>query len=205
MDNIIIDKENSKKSRYKYTKFALWTISFIVLICFNTLFIFDLLNTSFTNRILYVVEQMFSAKPTTELFDDNSEVFFVAWLLNLAPEINADELSFVKPMNDAVVTSSNNVYYINGNQNVVYASESGKVVNIEVVNNIKSIYIEHGGGYVSKYSNIDYTGVIMGQIVDKSQPIASISETKNLIFTITIDNENLQLNFQDNGVIEFEN
>ena len=205
--NQSIEYQLSKKqvrSKYKYTKIAVFSMSAIILLVFNVLFIFDLINCNFTNNVLFTVKQMFS-KPISPLFEDESDVFFVGWILGLVENsnINLEDTEFVVPITLNSSEEYEQGYLLSGNENVVYASSYGRVSKIAVENGCKLLEITHYNGIVTRYCNLQYVGVILGQLVDKKQAIGSIASNTPLQFEIDQNGETIVYDIDENGVITF--
>lgn len=213
-DDLIINENTSKeyikqvvykpkKRQRKALKNTLFALCFILLLCFNILFIFDAIDSPFTNKVLYTVQSMFTGKPTNELFEDGSRVFFVNWLFNINQNNNKEPLPTLKLAKNVTGYELENkslIYEIH--DSIVYCNAAGIVKNISSDDNgNKQITIMHGGGYLSVYENIDCVGIITGERVELGQILAFTSTDNFVCFSLTKDNIKVGLNIDDVGNI----
>ncbi len=184
------------RNRHKALKNSIFGMVFLCLLSFNVLFIMDAIDTPFTNKVLHTVKSIF-AKPTDELFDDDSEVFFVAWLLGV--QSSDEPLEFVSPVKHSMSSKEGKDLLIQNLGNVVYATEAGKVSKLEYNDSgLKYMEITHASGVVSVYDNLDFVGVVVGDTVTKGQLIAS---SKNLTFSIIKGNDKVDIEISDGRVV----
>lgn len=192
-----------RKKQHKVLKNTVFALCFIFLLCFNVLFIFDTIDSPFTNKVLYTVQSMFTGKPTNELFEDGSRVFFVNWMLNINKENNSETLPTLKLAKNVTGYEFENkslIYEVN--DSIVYCNAGGIVKGISSDDNgNKQIVIMHGGGYLSIYENIDCVGIIAGERVELGQLLAFTSNDNFICFSLTKDNKKVNLNIDTLGNI----
>lgn len=192
-----IEVKYINRNKHKALKNSIFGMVFLCLLTFNVLFIMDAINTPFTNRVLYTVQSIFK-KPTDELFEDGSEVFFVAWLLNVPTDDGV--LEFVSPVKHSAISKEGEDLVIQNAGKVVYATERGKVSKLEYNDSgLKYMEITHPNGVVSSYENLDFVGVVMGDTVTKGQLIATSGE--KLIFSLAKNGEKLDIAINDGQVV----
>ena len=192
-----IEVKYVNRNKHKALKNSIFGMVFLCLLTFNVLFIMDAIDTPFTNKVLYTVQSIFK-KPTDELFDDGSKVFFVAWLLNIPTDDGV--LDFVSPVKHSDVSKEGKDLVIQNAGKVVYATERGKVSKLEYnESGLKYMEITHPNGVISTYDNLDFVGVVTGDVVTKGQLIASSSE--ELIFSIVKDGEKMDIDINGGQVV----
>ena len=191
-----IDVKYINPNKHKVLKNSIFGMVFLCLFTFNVLFIMDAINTPFTNKALYTIQSIFK-KPTDELFDDGSEVFFVNWLLNIP--VDDGKVEFVSPVKHSNYTKSNGTLVINNAGKVVYATERGKISKLEYNDSgYKYMEITHPSGYVSCYNNLDFVGVVLGDSVTSGQLLGS--SEGDLEFSIQKNNNIIDIDI-NGGVI----
>lgn len=112
-----------------------------------------------------------SFTPTTDLFDDGSEVSFVSYFFGVTPTGNTSEApKFYKPsMVEVEVKDGVYTYSYTG---VIKSVASGKVsAEGYLENGEKYIEISHNLGYVSRFEGVEVLGVATGENVKAGSPI----------------------------------
>lgn len=182
-----------KQRRKKVNKTLLLSV-----ICFVTLFGLRVINTDFTNNLLETFNSISQVgKPTAELFDENSNVFFVSFFnsINLGAKIPQ---SFKLPVVcEKYECNGTNAVFTPANK-VVVSGYDGQVKKIAVENEKKVVYIEHSGGLISRYENFNYVGVITGQIVKQGGTIGSIADGEKLTLSFTLKNNSISFEIKEN-------
>lgn len=194
-------KYKARKREHKMLKNTIFALCFVFLLCFNVLFIFDTIDTPFTNRVLYTIQSMFIDKPTNELFEDGSRVFFVNWLLNINQTTKTEKLpdiELAKNITGYELEYKTLIYEVN--DSIVYCNAGGIVKSIASDDNgNKQIVISHGGGYLSIYENIDCVGVIAGEMVEMGQILALTASDNFVCYYLMKNDEIVELNIDEVG------
>ena len=118
--------------------------------------------------------------PTTDLFDDGSEVSFVSYFFGMKIEPKDEYVDFYYPV------SSNNLsvsgeYFSFSHTGVVNSIAKGEVVSIGYTKDgLKYIEIKHPNGYLSKYVGLDIVGVTSGEKIYQNKPIGMSKASQNL-------------------------
>ena len=190
--NVIVYK---KKKRLRFNKTLL-----LAIMCFVTLFSLQFINTNFTNNLLKTFNSITQVgKPTAELFDEEGNVFFVSFF-NTISLGNKLPKEFDIPVIFKQIECNGNVVKMTSASNVVKVGYDGQVKKITLENEKKIVYIEHAGGLVSRYENLEYVGVISGQIVKRGSTIGSITEGKELILSFTIKNNAAKIEVENEKI-----
>ena len=185
------------KNRHKWLKNTIFGITFLCMLVFNVLFIMDAINTPFTNRVLYTVQNILK-KPTDELFGDDSEVFFVNWLLNIP--YDDGKVQFVSPVKHSNYHKVNNVLCIENAGKVVYSVERGTVTLLEYNDDgNKYMEITHPSGFVSTYNGLDFVGAVLGDVVACGQLVGSSVNT--LEFCLLKNGERVSIDLSQEGLV----
>ena len=165
----------------------------IVIIAFIFLFLF--ICDSSTLRVGNVIMDNLKAiatsfTPTTDLFDDGSEVSFVSHFLGISSVKKEKNVAFYKPCSFDSLNSSDE-YLVYLQDGVLCSVANGKVSAVGYTkDNEKYIEIEHSNGYISRYVGVQSVGVSTGEKVGYKNPIAMIS-SKNQVKVIIQQNGNL--------------
>ena len=113
-----------------------------------------------------------SFTPTTDLFDDGSEVSFVSYFFGMNTNKKAESpTQFFLPSNLANQSTSSEHMLFNGQ--VISSVANGTVSSIGYTSdNKKYIEIKHTQGYISIYTGVKMVGVTLGERVSAKNPIA---------------------------------
>ncbi len=132
--------------------------------------------------------------PTTDLFDDGSEVKFVSYFFGMKVNKKGEEpCVYHMPSYSQNLSNSqeNLVFCYDG---VVNSVAGGTVVFVGYnKDGIKCIEIEHTDGVVSRYDGIETVGVIQGESVLASKPIGVCSTKQNLKISFLKNSSNLKI------------
>lgn len=150
----------------------------IIIILFIFLFLYICDNSSLGVGS-YIMDNLKSIAtsftPTTDLFDDGSEVSFVSYFFGMKIEKQEENVDFYLPASNPNLSNSNEFlsYSYNG---VLKSVAKGKVSCVGYTkDNQKYIEIEHAKGYVSRYVGLTNIGVTTGENVDGNKPIGMCS------------------------------
>ena len=163
----------------------------IILVIFMVLFICDNSSSRVGSSIMDNLRSIATSfTPTTDLFDDGSEVSFVSYFFGLKVQKKAPKAEFFVPCEYQNMSSSDDFMCYNYD-GVIRAISSGVVKSIGyTIDNEKYIEIEHNEGYVSRYVGLLSLGVSTGDKVNAKSPIGILS--KDITLKIYIHkNQNL--------------
>ena len=121
-----------------------------------------------------------SFTPTTDLFDDGSEVSFVSYFFGMHFNDETNKAEFYKPTSQENLSSSDE--FLSYSYDGVISSISNGVVRAVgyTTNNEKYIEIEHFEGYVSRYVGLSTVGVTTGDKVGAKNAIGIVSSDRTL-------------------------
>ena len=127
-----------------------------------------------------------SFTPTTDLFDDGSEISFVSYFFGMqSNQKQGGETIFCLPKNTVEKFDMDKTYIVVSG--VIKPLCSGKVIDVGFdEHSQKYIKIEHANNYFTKYIGLSNVGVAMGDSVNIDSPIG-ISEKETKIY---IENKN---------------
>lgn len=132
--------------------------------------------------------------PTTDLFDDGSEVKFVSYFFGMKTTKKSDEQClYVLPTTAHNLSNSqeNLVFCYDG---VVNSVCDGVVVFVGFnKDGIKCIEIQHADGVVSRYDGLETVGVVQGESVLSKKPIGICSSKQNLKVSFLKNSSNLKI------------
>ncbi len=179
----IIKKEPLKQKETSFFKKALsftkkYLTIFIILFIFLFLFICDNLGTwtgSFIMNNLKSIATSFT--PTTDLFDDGSEVSFVSYFFGMNAKKKQEVAEFFLPTSQQNLSVSDELlsYKFDG---VISSVANGTVRSIGyTTNNEKYIEIDHPQGYFSRYIGLNFVGVASGEKVNAQNSIGLASHS----------------------------
>ena len=177
--------KNFLTATYRFIKRNMTII--IILFIFLFLYICDNASIKAGNVIIQNLKSIATSfTPTTDLFDDGSEISFVSYFFGMqSSQKQNKETVFCLPNNMIENYDENkNFVVVSG---IVESLCAGRVA--EVGYNEKGekyIKLEHTNGYFTKYVGLTNIGVSMGEYVSISSPIG-ISEGKAFLY---IENKN---------------
>ncbi len=186
-----------KKKKIKFSKTLILSV-----ICFLSLFSLQFINSNFTRDLLQTFNAITQVgKPTAELFDEEGNVFFVSFFNSISLGNKVPKTFQVPIIYKSINCNGEMVEFVPAN-NIVSVGYDGQVRNITIENGKKIVYIEHSGGLVSRYENLEYVGVVTGQIVRQGMEIGSMKEGEKLTLSFTIKSK--QATFKiENETIRF--
>lgn len=165
----------------------------IVIILFIFLFLFICDNSTLRagNIIMDNLKAIATSfTPTTDLFDDGSEVSFVSYFLGISSVKQEENVNFYKPTT-LLNSSTSEDYLLYSADGILNAVANGKVSAVGYTkDNEKYIEIEHAKGYFSRYVGVQSVGVSTGEKVNAKNPIATIN-SKNQVKVLIQQNGNL--------------
>lgn len=186
-ENVCFENSNvttyTKKKKRKINKTLMLTF-----FCFVVLLVLQFVNTGFTNELLRTINSITQVgKPTAELFDEEANVFFVSFFnsISLGNKLPGE---FQLPIVYKSIDTNGDVIKLVAANNVVVSGYDGQVKKIAIEDGKKIVFIEHSGGLVSKYENLEYVGVISGQIIKQGMTIGSIKQGDELKLSFMIRN-----------------
>ncbi len=153
----------------------------IIALIFLFLFICDKLPTNTGNMIMDNLKSIATSfTPTTDLFDDGSEVSFVSYFFGMHFNDETNKAEFYKPTSQENLSSSDE--FLSYSYDGVISSISNGVVRAVgyTTNNEKYIEIEHFEGYVSRYVGLSTVGVTTGDKVGAKNAIGIVSSDRTL-------------------------
>ena len=153
----------------------------IIALIFLFLFICDKLPTNTGNMVMDNLKSIATSfTPTTDLFDDGSEVSFVSYFFGMHFNDEANKAEFYKPTSQENLSSSDE--FLSYSYDGVISSISNGVVRAVgyTTNNEKYIEIEHFEGYVSRYVGLSTVGVTTGDKVGAKNAIGIVSSDRTL-------------------------
>lgn len=155
----------------------------IIIILFIFLFLFICDNSSLKagNLIIDNLKSIATSfTPTTDLFDDGSEVSFVSYFFGMKVNKQDEKVEFYYPTKTQNTSSSDEflVYKFDG---LLTAVAKGEVCSVGYTkDNEKYIEIQHANNYVSRYVGLSNVGVTIGENVNAKNPIAMVSSKENI-------------------------
>lgn len=148
----------------------------IILFIFLFLYICDNSSLGVGNYIMDNLKSIATSfTPTTDLFDDGSEVSFVSYFFGMKIEKQEEDVDFYLPTLNQNI--SNSTEFLNYSYNGILKSVAkGKVACVGYTkDNQKYVEIEHAKGYVSRYVGLTNIGVTTGENVGANKPIGMCS------------------------------
>ncbi len=163
---------------------------FIIAFIFLFLFICDRLSTRTGSMIMDNLKSIATSfTPTTDLFDDGSEVSFVSYFFGMKAPTRNEKAEFYLPTNHENLSSTDD-FLCYGYDGVINAVASGVIRAVGyTANEEKYIEIEHSEGYVSRYVGLDLVGVSTGDGVNAKSPVGIINKNTSLKIYIHKDND----------------
>ena len=155
----------------------------IIIILFIFLFLFICDNSSLKagNLIIDNLKSIATSfTPTTDLFDDGSEVSFVSYFFGMKVNKQDEKVEFYYPTKTQNTSSSDEflVYKFDG---LLTSVAKGEVCSVGYTkDNEKYIEIQHANNYVSRYVGLSNVGVTIGENVNAKNPIAMVSSKENI-------------------------
>ncbi len=195
--------QNEQAIFYHRKKKKISKTAVITLLVFALLIGLACVNTTFTNEVLTTFNAITQVgKPTADLFDENSNVFFVSFFNSVNLGSHVPE-KFILPFTPQTVDSNGVIANFTSVGSIVSCGARGIVKNVCLENNIKVVYIEHAGNLVSRYENLEYVGVAVGQLINEKATIGSVRNSDILKLSFKLKGEDAHFNLKDN-VITFE-
>lgn len=131
-----------------------------------------------------------SFTPTTDLFDDGSEVSFVSYFFGMKINKPNEKCTFVLPTKSENISTTDD-YLCYNFSGLISSIAKGRVKAIGYTTaGEKYVEIEHNENYVSRYVGNFVLGVASGDYVNASSPILTL-DGKNLIKIYIHKSENL--------------
>ncbi len=162
----------------------------IFMVAFTVLFMANIFNLPVIDVIGQIIKQTITSySPTEDLFEDSSDIFFVA----TPSGINVKGLSLptlTLPTKGASWTKEQEEYVFSSFLSVaVKASGKGVVTEVGYEDNKKYIIVLHSGNITTKYKNVNVLGVCTGDRVKKGDLIATIKLSNPLYFSVMQNSE----------------
>ena len=166
----------------------------IIIVAFLFIFLFICNNTAFKlgNELMDNLKSVATSfTPTTDLFDDGSEVSFVSYFFGMkAKSNNSKEVKYFYPIT-AQNLSTNNNYLLFNSSGIVRAIAEGKVKNVGYNSaNEKYVEIQQIDGKTCKIEGLETIGVAMGDYILANKPIG-LSNLKSYLKISLFENNNL--------------
>jgi len=183
-------KRNSLKKTFSFVKKYL-TI-FIIIFIFLFLFACDSFGSQTGTLIIDNLKSIATSfTPTTDLFDDGSEVSFVSYFFGMNSTTKEQTVAeFYLPTTQQNVSTSDELlsYMFDGTISCV-ASGTVSAVGY-TTSNEKYIEVEHSQGYLSRYIGLNFVGVFAGESVSANNLIG-LASLKNAVRVYVYQNDNL--------------
>lgn len=150
-----------------------YSVLLIVLFIFLFLFACDHFGTRTGSAIIEDLRSIATTfTPTTDLFDDGSEVSFVSYLFGMNSVRKDAKIAFYHPTSNIDISSTDDclMYDFSG----TIASISSGIVSAVGYSpdGEKYVEIEHAQGYKSCYMGLSTIGVSSGQSIEAHSPVA---------------------------------
>ena len=169
------------KAKHIGRKFFSFIKKYFVIFCVALIFLFmffcDNVGGTFGKNLMDNLRSVANTfTPTTDLFDDGSEVSFVSYLFGFQNQTKQEKAVFSYPTNQPNTSNTDEClsYKYTG---VVCAISDGKVFATGYnQNGEKYVEIEHNEGYTSKYVGLEYVGTSTGAKVRRGNGIGVSSK-----------------------------
>ena len=188
----IIKNVNIKLENKKSLIVCLCNICFIFMFSFG-LFAFN--NTEIAN----VCVQVFN--PINSLYNNSNNIIFTSNSNNNF--VNTKNLKLIVPIISSQVKNNiTELRFLIDNSIMVKACEDGVVSNMGVLpNGEKFIEISHNAQVITRYSNIDITGVVINELVKKGKDIATAKQNSYVNLSVFIDGVAQNISISKNYII----
>lgn len=188
-------KQNKIKNKYvkvENRKNVLLSASMIVII-FLCCFALNLSDN--TTNFSHTFNQVYN--PVNPLYNSLGDVVFTGSNANI--NLENRHLKFIVPIRCANISTENgNINFVIDSNIMIMSPEDGVISQIGVLlNGEKFIEIMHSNQVVSRFENIDLTGVIINEAVKKGKEVATakVGETVRFsVFSNSIKQTNLTIN-----------
>ncbi len=165
----------------------------LIIIAFIFLFLFvcDRLPTRMGGAIIDNLKSIATSfTPTTDLFDDGSEVSFVSYFFGMKVNKSSLKCNFILQSNRQNMSTTDDYLFYNS-YGMVNAIADGKIKSIGyTLDGEKYLEIEHNEGYKSRYVGRFVLGVTCNENVIGGRPILTLDEKNNVKIYI-YQNDNL--------------
>lgn len=153
----------------------------IILFIFLFLYICDNSSLKVGNIIMDNLKSIATSfTPTTDLFDDGSEVSFVSYFFGMKVEAKEEKVDFYLPVNSTNLSTSGE-YLSYAYTGVVNSVAKGEVISVGYTKDgLKYIEIKHPNNYVSRYVGLQTVGVVTGEKISENKPIGMSENNQNL-------------------------
>ena len=190
-------KKNKIKNIYLKVERKKSVITCAILGCFISIFSFGVAifgNSSITDTYASVYN------PFNTLYNSFGDVIFTSTSLNL---IETKNLKLMVPVKCSDIESENGeLEFLIDNSIMVKACEDGIVTGLGVLpTGEKYIEIKHNASVVTRYLNIDITGVVINQLVKKGKDIATAKPNEYLKLSVFIEGVSQNLSVNKNQVV----
>jgi len=154
---------------------------FIILFIFLFLFICDNTSLKAGNLIINNLKSIATSfTPTTDLFDDGSEISFVSYFFGMKVEKKEEKVDFYYPTQMQNISSSEE-YFVYSFDGILKSVAKGEVCSVGYTkDNEKYVEIEHSNGYISRYVGLETVGVSVGEKVKAKNAIGMISSKEKV-------------------------
>ncbi len=154
---------------------------FIIAFIFLFLFICDNLHVSSGNKIMQNLKSIATSfTPTTDLFDDGSEVSFVSYFFGMVAPTKEDKADFYHPTTNQNLSTTDDFLSYNYD-GLISSICDGVVIAVGyTTNNEKYVEIQHAEGYVSRYVGLFSLGVATGEGINAGNPVGVVKLGQNV-------------------------
>ena len=158
-----------------FVRLKRYSVLLIILFIFLFLFACDHLGTKTGSAIIEDLRSVATTfTPTTDLFDDGSEVSFVSYFFGMNSSKKNTKILFYRPTTSVDISQTED-HLLFDFYGTISSIASGTVSKIGYSpSGEKYIEVEHALGYTSKYVGVQTIGVTSGQSVSAGSPIAVI-------------------------------
>lgn len=164
---------------------------FIILFIFLILYACDNFSSPAGNFIMDNLKSIATNfTPTTDLFDDGSEVSFVSYFFGMNATKYENTANFYLPTSQPNISTSSEMlsYKFDG---AISCVASGVVASVGYTQtNEKYVEIQHAEGYFSRYIGLNFVGVFSGQKVVVGNFIG-LTTNQNTVRVYVYQNDNL--------------
>ena len=168
-------KKNLAKKMLNFAK------KHLLVLCVGSVFLFMFFCDNFGGSIgknlmdnLRAVSTSFT--PTTDLFDDGSEVSFVSYLFGFSTYQKKESASFSLPTNQENISLSDD-YLSYKYSGIIKSISDGKILATGYTQNgEKYVEIEHNEGYSSRYVGLEYIGASTGANLRRGNGVGMCSK-----------------------------
>lgn len=155
----------------------------VLVMCFSCLKVMD---NKVINEVFHIAQNVYN--PVQPLYSDNSDINFASSTFTMYLKKNEDvKLTF--PVRASSFEEKGEYILFTADSSIMVLSpEDGVVVAISTTaDGKKYIEVKHSEGLSTRLVGMDVTGVTIGQTVKQGQELATLDDTKQLMFYVIKD------------------